>query len=149
MSNNKYGSNNSNVIELLAVKDVKDDKINHPYTKNKYGLVKFYAPWCPHCTDMIDNLEFLAKELPIIGKPFFVSAVNCTNKDFGNDKLAQNMGVKGFPTLFFVHMDGTIEDFTPQSRTLEGLLNEICNKTKMYNTNNTCCSYNNNKLTCN
>lgn len=151
MTENKYGHSNSNVLELMAhhFKSL-DDKIilENNNLKGKYGIVKFYAPWCGHCSNMIHSLEFLGSELPKMGKPFFVAAVNCTNKTVGNDLLAQKIGIKGFPTLFFVNLEGQLEEFNPQSRSIEGLLEEICNCTQRYNSNNTCCSYSNNKLIC-
>ena len=156
MTDNKYGQKNSKVYECMAKHFLsKHDKMNNenmymndPRFKNKYGIVKFYAPWCGHCSNMVDTLEFLAKELPKIGKPFFVAAVNCTNKSVGNDLLASKMGIRGFPTLFFVNLDGKLEDFNPKSRNIDDLLSEICECTKIYNSNNTCCSYSNNKLEC-
>jgi thiol-disulfide isomerase/thioredoxin len=151
MIDNKYGHENSNVYELMAHNfRSENDKIilSHNLTNKKYGIVKFYAPWCGHCTNMIPVLEFLAKKLPNMSKPFFVAAVNCTNTSVGNDLLAKKCGIKGFPTLFFVNLDGELEDFNPSSRSIEGLLEEICKCTERYNSNNICCKYSNNKLTC-
>ena len=78
-----------------------------------------------------------------------VSAVNCTNKNVGNDLLAKTIGISGFQTKFFVNLEGELEEFNPNSRSIDGLLEAICNCTKKYNSNNTCCSYSNNKIKCN
>jgi len=154
---NKYGGENSNVYELMAQHFIgKNDKIilSHNLTNGKYGIVKFYAPWCGHCSNMVDTLEFLATELPKIDKPFFVAAVNCTNTNVGNDILAKKFGVSGFPTLFFVNLDGELEYFNPISRSIEDILKEICKCTKQYNVNsdkklaNICCTKNKMSLTC-
>uniref|UniRef100_A0A6C0LWF1 Thioredoxin domain-containing protein n=1 Tax=viral metagenome TaxID=1070528 RepID=A0A6C0LWF1_9ZZZZ len=157
MTDNKYGHKNSKVYECMAKHftsrfDSKNNEkifITAPQFKDKYGIVKFYAPWCGHCSDMVDSLEYLANELPNMGKPFYIAAVNCTNKSVGNDLLASKMGIRGFPTLFFANLEGELESFNPQSRSIEGILAEICDCTKKYNSNNTCCSYSNNKLECN
>ena len=155
---NKYGkitSNGtpSNVIELGSqhfkpTNEVGELQLVHSKTTGKYGILKCYAPWCGHCLTMVNDLEFLAKELPKLGKPFFVAAVNCTNKQLGNDVLARKLNVGGFPTLFFVNMDGGIEDFNPESRNIDGLLKELCKSSKKYNSEICKCSYSNNKLNC-
>ena len=77
---NKYGINDP-VIELVG-KDFKNKKIINKEFINKNALIKFYAPWCSHCSNMVYDLNFLAKNLKSHGfKVGAVNTQNITNKD--------------------------------------------------------------------
>jgi thiol-disulfide isomerase/thioredoxin len=119
----KYGG--TSVIELgnhdFQVKRDKT-KVVHQDFHNKLGLVKFYAPWCPHCTDMVDTLSYLSDQLKDYG--FKVSAVNCDDTSKQNDQLAQKIGVEGFPSLYFINSKGELKDYTG-GRDLKSLLTEV------------------------
>lgn len=133
---NKYFES-ENVIELEG-KDfkIKDEKVHiiNKLFKNKYGLVKFYAPWCGHCSRMVTDINFLANGLS--SHNFKVAAVNVTNPT--NKEVGQFLGISGIPALFNINSDGEIvklsEEFA-NDRSIEGLLNNICNFTNK----DTCC----------
>lgn len=80
--------------------------INTKKFSGKPGLVKFYAPWCPHCQVMVPTMKKLAKTL----KPYSVNigAVNCDNVRAKNDQLAGEVGVDGFPSLYVVKKSGRL-----------------------------------------
>ena len=121
---------NTNVIEL-GYDDFKVKKnkihVDHAKFKNKLGLIKFYAPWCPHCTDMVETLSYLSDQLQDYG--FVVAAVNCDDTELRNDQLAQDIGIEGFPSLYFVNGQGELQEYQG-GRDLENLLLEIVRLSK-------------------
>lgn len=123
MSLNKY--NNSDVIELTEA-DFKDGKIIKTDLKGKYGLLKAYAPWCPHCTSMVDDLKFLAKELK--SHDVFIASLNCDD----NKNMSGIIGVQYFPTIFMVKETGELEKIEMANRSIESILTVICQKTNDY-----------------
>ncbi|KAL7760427.1 hypothetical protein ACKLNR_010517 [Fusarium oxysporum f. sp. zingiberi] len=58
-------------------------------------FIKFYAPWCSHCKAMAPTWQQLAKNMQ--GK-LNIGEVNCE----ADHKLCTQMGVKAFPTIYFV-----------------------------------------------
>ena len=62
------------------------------------GLIMFYAPWCPHCTNMIPTLNNLADDMSRdneLSSRGLLGAVDCTE----NREIAERMGVMGYPTI--------------------------------------------------
>ncbi|KAL6914068.1 hypothetical protein ACHAPO_002516 [Fusarium lateritium] len=59
-------------------------------------FIKFYAPWCSHCKAMAPTWQQLAKKMQ--GK-LNIGEVNCE----ADHKLCTQMGVKAFPTIYFVN----------------------------------------------
>jgi len=121
---------NTSVVEL-GYNDFKVNggsiNINNSNFKNKLGLVKFYAPWCPHCTNMVESMSFLSDQLKDHG--FTVAAVNCDDTTRKNDKLAQAIGLEGFPSLYFVNGRGELKDYQG-GRELPDLLKEVVKLSK-------------------
>lgn len=146
--NNKYDTHpkggKSNVIQLEN-KNFKNKKITHKAFKNKYGLLKVYAPWCGYCTLMVDDINFIADELKSVD--FMIGALNYEK----SKNICQELEVKSFPYIFMVGHDGTLEDVSDKAgdRSVESLLNLICNKTNEYSNNNgKCCKKVGNKIVC-
>lgn len=60
-------------------------------------LVKFYAPWCTHCKKMAPHYETAATRLKEKGSKAVLAKVDATQEE----ALAQQLDIKGFPTLKF------------------------------------------------
>ena len=102
-------------------------KVVNQNFKNNLGLVKFYAPWCHHCTDMVESLSYMSDQLKNHG--FKVAAVNCDDTNKRNDELAQKVGVEGFPSVYFVNGQGELNDYGG-NRDLKSLLQEVVKMSK-------------------
>ncbi|KAJ4270048.1 hypothetical protein NW762_001721 [Fusarium torreyae] len=73
------------------------DNFERLVTKSKDPwFIKFYAPWCSHCKAMAPTWEQLAKNMK--GK-LNIGEVNCE----ADHKLCTQMGVKAFPTIYFMN----------------------------------------------
>ena len=121
---------NTKVVELFN-KDFSSDKgklrVKKDGFRKNFGVVKFYAPWCPHCTNMVRDLTYLADELKEYNVR--IAAVNCDDKNKGNDKLAARAKIEGLPTLFMLREDGTLKKYEG-SRSVEGILTAIVKTAK-------------------
>jgi thiol-disulfide isomerase/thioredoxin len=109
MSKNIY--NNSKLVkELLSSDFVLNSNgksyLNNKDYKGKPMLIKFYAPWCPHCTKLKPTLKSLGKKFK--DKGLIVGAVNCDNQNIKN-----KVNIEGFPTIFLVKRgSGRLVEYT-------------------------------------
>jgi thiol-disulfide isomerase/thioredoxin len=146
---NKF-PNGRSVLELTG----KDFKIEGKYVKvinssfrGINGLIMAYAPWCPHCLDMVEPLLYLGDELK--GHEFKLGAINSDNNS--NKEICSALGVSGFPTLYGVNTKGFLKELEVSgSRSNDNLLLAICNMTKNDENeeNSYCCAKENNKYVC-
>jgi len=74
-----------------------DDTFDEAIAKYDYLLVEFYAPWCGHCKKLAPEYEQAATVLSAQDPPRTIAKVDATE----NKGIADRMGIKGFPTLFF------------------------------------------------
>ena len=97
-------------VQSLNKRDftIKGDKVYVKAAKFKgnVGVIKLYAPWCPHCQNMVKPLSKLADVL----KPYAISvgAVDCDNTRANNNVLAEKLGLEGFPTMYIVKKNGRL-----------------------------------------
>lgn len=69
-------------------------------------IVEFYAPWCGHCQQLKpEYLKMAAKLKGIVN----VGAIDCDNK--ANGGIAQQFGIRGFPTIKVITPDGKAHDY--------------------------------------
>lgn len=128
MKGNHYSG--TKVIEL-SNKDFSSQngklRVTRKGFQQNYGIVKFYAPWCPHCTNMVNDMAYLANELKDYNVR--IAAVNCDDNKRGNDKLAAQAKIEGLPTLFLLREDGSLKRYDG-TRNVEGILTAIVQTAK-------------------
>ena len=88
------------VIEL-------NEKFLDIYRKDRstQWLVKFYAPWCHYCKQLEPVYMQVAQTLHNQDVAIYVARIDCTKYS----SIASKFSVKGFPTIFFISAEKTIE----------------------------------------
>ena len=131
---NEY--DNSDVIELTK-KDFNNKTLINTKLKNKNGIIKFYAPWCGYCKNMVKDLKFLATGLK--NKDFFIAAVNTE----ANNELSTKFNITGIPTLYMYNQDGNLSLYNG-NKDIESLLESICE----FTSKKLCCKKDSNNISC-
>jgi len=94
---------------------VLSDRSFNLHVSKKDTLVKFYAPWCGHCTKLAPIWDDLAAEFENDDK-VTVAKLDCT----ASQAICQEHGVKGYPTLAYFRNGKKVEDYRG-ARTLNEL----------------------------
>ena len=93
------------ILSGLALKDFKLRDGDYYLKSNKGGFLLIYAPWCGYCTMLKPEwVNFNKKN----GKKYLIKTLNVENEKGGNKRLANNLGIGGFPTILFVTKTGKI-----------------------------------------
>ncbi len=113
------------VVELTSkdfnITDKNVTVINKNF-KNKYGLLNFYAPWCPHCKTMVELWSDLAIQFK---HKFVIGAVNCENKN--NYKIRDKLRILQYPTIKSVSKNGIVSKYDVEYMK-DDMIFYICNK---------------------
>lgn len=78
-------------------------RVSHRSTQKKAGLIMFKTDWCHFCKESLP--EFKASAEMLEGKGVFFAVVDCDK----SKRLAEKIGIKGFPTIFFVNKNGKLD----------------------------------------
>jgi len=70
------------------------------------GLLKIYAPWCPHCISKVDDMNRLAKILPQEGAQVYV--INAEK----NQIFSRFFNIEGYPSFAYVNQNKMVEPLT-------------------------------------
>jgi len=91
----------------------------------KHSIVEFFAPWCGHCKNLAPDYKKLATNLKGLINVVAVDSDSATGRS-----LAQQYGIKGFPTIkFFSAETHTPEDYNGP-RSAAGMANFALSKLK-------------------
>jgi thiol-disulfide isomerase/thioredoxin len=102
--------NSNSVKELNKSNFIKKNNNYIPASGNP-TLIKFYAHWCPHCSNpkMHEFVETLGKNLPKKAS-IDVAAFNC-EADENSQELSQEMGIMGYPTFRYYNKNGKMSEY--------------------------------------
>jgi thiol-disulfide isomerase/thioredoxin len=108
--NNLY--NNNPLIKELTPADFSSDSkgnIKILNTQGKMGFVVFYADWCGHCKNMVQEYTQLAQSLAgcIKSGVVFTNVFNCNNGGL-YEEISKQCDVNGYPTIKFINITGAM-----------------------------------------
>jgi len=99
------------------------------HVSGRKAFIEFYAPWCGFCQKLQPVWDELSLELEAKKSNVLVGKVDCTDEQ--NAVVCAQMGVRGYPTLFFFDSDGSAYQHEKGQRDLADLKDFVENyKTK-------------------
>jgi thiol-disulfide isomerase/thioredoxin len=92
---------------------------------NKPKLIFVYATWCPHCKDILPEMQDLQKQSPVkIGnKEVVVELIESEEKEKIN---GLGRKIEGFPTFLLQTAEGTLNEYQGE-RTRDAIVKFIAN----------------------
>jgi thiol-disulfide isomerase/thioredoxin len=98
-------------------------------TGNTAELLFFYADWCPHCKSakpIWNELKSEYENKTINGYKVIFTEINCSEETAEVDKMMNQYGVEGYPTIKLLKDGQVIEyDAKPSKETLTQFLNTV------------------------
>lgn len=88
------------------------------------GLVMVKNDWCGFCVKVKPELSKVAS---MTGKAFPIFTIDGDSEP----ELTKDLGVRGFPTIFFVGKNGAIGEQYSDSRTKDAFIKNICSKARV------------------
>lgn len=83
------------------------DFYRHQISKLKFngpGILKAYAPWCPHCRNKSDSIRALAEMMDEYDHDKTIYVFDADD----NKITAKFLGISSFPSWFIVDEDGQV-----------------------------------------
>lgn len=107
----------------------------HPYdpyepfedagSEKKPKLIFVYATWCPHCKDILPEIQDLEKKSPLkVGKKEVVVELIESEETTKINGLGRK--INGFPTFLLQTADGTLQEYQGE-RTRDAIVSFIAN----------------------
>lgn len=84
-------------LAFAGVVELTEQSLPEFVKQHERVLVKFYAPWCPYCQDMVPAYEAAAQQVENDGLHTKLAKVDATV----HRQIADKHGVEGYPTLKF------------------------------------------------
>ena len=98
-------------------------------TSNTAELLFFFADWCPHCKTakpIWNDLKSEYQNKTINGYKVIFTEINCSEETAEVDKMMNQYGVEGYPTIKLLKDGQVIEyDAKPSKETLTQFLNTV------------------------
>lgn len=98
---------------IQGAQELNEKTFHELVSSGKNGMIKFYQPWCGHCTKMKPDWDRLAEESH---SSVFIADVNCSEEE----DLCNENGVSGYPTIK-VYKNGEEEKYSG-ARTFDHLM---------------------------
>jgi thiol-disulfide isomerase/thioredoxin len=94
-------------------------------SENKPKLIFVYATWCPHCKDILPEMQDLEKKSPVkVGKKeVLVELIESEEKEKIN---SLGRKINGFPTFLLQTADGTLKEYEGE-RTRDAIVKFVAN----------------------
>ncbi|KAJ0726495.1 putative protein disulfide-isomerase [Helianthus annuus] len=89
-------------------------------SKHKFIVVEFYAPWCGHCKNLAPEYEKAASVLSSHDPPVALAKVDANAEE--NKGLAEQFGVKSFPTIKILKNGGEVVQDYKGPREADGIV---------------------------
>lgn len=91
--------------------------------KGTGGMLIIKADWCGHCKRALPELLRVSHKM---GKSFPIFKLDADS----NPKSVSDLGIKGYPTIFYINVDGNIGNKYTKDRSYDALVGDICDVTK-------------------
>lgn len=96
-------------FDSITAKNIKlKDNIWKPSNK---GFLIFYAPWCPHCRQTVENWKEIAIQFKY---RWYIGAINCDN--IMNQNLCREVKLEVYPTVWIIENGKLVDKYTENNK---------------------------------